>query len=172
MRTIATCLSLLMLLVAGGCQPQKPVAPVWQDSKQGLTVQLSVPHRAFAQGEVIPVTVTASNTSDKDMTISANSQAKVVVTVSRETVAGLEEVKRYPATPTMVAAEWRLPAGSAQPFTQTLNVTVSPDWPTYEGLKLAAWLNGRPDVKPAGEIKIYPSKRECDRARLVFGSPP
>ena len=160
---------LAVALAAGGCQPPPAPQPttrsapgiVWRAAKAGLAVEVVVPETGYARGDVIPVAVTARNTTAEEMTVTASTRAKVLVSILQSTPIGWEEIGRYPGAAATVLTTWTLAPG--QTFTHTMNVPVTADWPTDEPLKLEAWLDGRPDVRPGGIIRVYPTGQQPDR---------
>ncbi len=172
MRTLAIVLTAALAAAATGCaQPpaQDPNAVGILQSKtagDGLTVTLRAPMRDVAVGDTLPVAIIATNKSDKDIAVKATTGAEAYVAIARNTPIGWEETKRYPEAATMVVNPWVLKAGESRTF--TLNLPVTKEWPTNESLRLSAALNGRPDVAPAGNVQVYGSRAECDRAKLYL----
>lgn len=142
--------SLLLLVVAAtmpGCR-RGEMASVLRNSVEadGLVVSIELPKRSFTVGERSEVVVTATNTTGKAMTIFASSGAPVYLHIWRHTGLSWEKVKRYPRTATMVMTPWRIEGRGERRFVMPL--TVEPDWPTGEILKISAELNGRPEASP------------------------
>ena len=170
MRTLATLAVGALVLAAAGCAPQKPMRGesgqnfVRTATGDGLEVQMVLSQRYLLRGETLDVTVTAKNVSDKDMTIEARSGALAQVAVSRTTAVGWEQIKLYPESAIMVMKPWTLKAGESRKF--PLSIQVAPDWPTGEQLKVEAYLNGKPKVKPSAYVEVFTDKAECDRRRV------
>ena len=160
---VAAVLCLGTLGCAGAAGPKGP-AEVWKDARGGLVLQVRVPNRLVVRGEVLPVEVTAVNRTREDMIIRADSGALVYVTLWRRGAVGWEEIKRFPETTVLKARPWKLSAGRSHTF--TLNVRVSPDWPTNEPLRLTAELNGRPELRVGGVITVFATRQERDRASI------
>ena len=64
-----------------------------------------------------------------------------------------EEVKRYPQAETTTMNPWTLEANSHRTF--EMQLTVQPDWPTGEPLRMTAELNGRKDVSPSLTLTVH-----------------
>jgi len=165
MKTLVLLMAIGVALALAGCP--KPAEPIEQGiaakvSKGDLALELRVPRRNVVRGQTVPVTVTASNLGKEEMTVEATSGALVYVRLWRRTALGWEQVKRLPETAAMVIQHWALPPGQSKAF--ELNLTVSPDWPTGEPLRITTELNGRPEVRAGGVIQVFLTQEECDRA--------
>ena len=166
MKTLTAALLTGVLLAALGCQ-QEPLKAAAQPgiavsgADKGLQVAMQLPQRNLYRGQVVPIKVTATNTTQQELAIPAETGSPVYVTVLRKTGAGWEQVKRLPETPVMVAKPWKLAPGVSHTF--ILNVTVSPDWPTGEPLRVTAELNGRPQAKATANIQVFATEAECKR---------
>ncbi len=146
-------------LAASGCQepaplPAAPAGVANSASNQGLTVELRAPTRQVVWGQTLTVEIVARNTTAEDIVIDADTGAEVYLRLWRLTTGGWEQVKRYPATPVMVAWRWTLPPGGSRSFQRVLQV--ERDWPTGEALRLTVELNGRPDVAPGAVVEAFP----------------
>jgi len=119
----------------------------------GLSVGLEIPTSSFVVGESFEIAVTAENKTLKPITIRPDSGARVYVRVWRNTGITWRQVKRYPPTAVVVMRSWQLPPGGRRRF--AMELTVEPDWPTGEPLKLTAELNGRDDAAPAAIILVH-----------------
>jgi len=143
---------------AGGCGPREDLRAgreVNSAERDGLVVEIELTRREFAVGQTMPVTVTALNTTRRDLDILASTGAPVYVKVWRNIGVGWEEVKRYPQAAVMVMSPWSLEARGRRTF--PLSVPVEPDWPTNEPLRVTAELNGRPEVAPGIIIRVQGS---------------
>lgn len=118
----------------------------------GLKVSVSVPKRFLHPGEKVDVVVTATNTTAAAMRISANSTAPAYVRLWRLATLDWERIMRFPKTPTMIMRPWTLSAWGRRTFPMTL--TVSPDWPTNQPLRITGELNGRPDAVPDLLVRV------------------
>ena len=67
---------------------------------------------------------------------------------------GWDCIKEYPLTSTIVSRPWKLTGKRARVFRPEL--TVEPDWPTHELLKIQAHINGREDLAPTVCIEVLP----------------
>ncbi len=152
-RTLCVLTALAILPLMGCKQPDadsdSPAALSQEKAADGLVVTLEVPSREFTQGQTVPITVRATNTSDQPIQIQATSAALVQFTVWQKQVGGLTRVKTLPEMAAQVLSPWVLEADSTRTFTRELEVTK--DWPTHEILWLSAELNGRADLTP----KVY-----------------
>lgn len=153
-RTLCVLLALAAAMPLLGCkQPDadanKPAAISQEQAADGLVVTLEVPSREFTQGETVPVTVRATNTSDQPIQIRATSAALVKFTVWQKEVGGLTRIRTIPEMSAQVLSPWILEADSTRTFTRDL--TITKDWPTNEILWLSAELNGREGLMP----KVY-----------------
>lgn len=137
----------------GGCAGQeiKPASPYCAQA-EGLLVGLEIPKTSILRGETVTVGVVAVNLTDKPIAIHATTGAPVHLSVWRSTGIGWEMVKRYPRAATMVMTTWTLAPRAQRRF--EMNLTVEPDWPTHEPLRLTAELNGRDDVVAAAPITV------------------
>jgi len=153
--------ALAMLSAAGGCGPKKDLHVADTMHKvvegDGLSVAIKLPRRDLTVGEKLHVSVTATNTSDKPITIHAPTGAPVLVRVLRRTLLGEEEVKYYPRSATGNILSWTLPPGVSRPF--TLIIPVEPDWPAEEVLYVSAELNGHPEIAPALFVTVKMSEQ-------------
>jgi len=142
-------------ILAAGCDSPDVVGPtleVSDDDGTGLVVGIELPKSHFVPGEHLAVKVTAQNTTDEPMSILAQTGAPVYVNIWRNTGLGWDTVKRYPQAATMVMSPWELSAGQTRTF--TLRLTVEPDWPTGEPLRMTAQLNGRESITPGIIITV------------------
>jgi hypothetical protein len=143
----------LALLALVGCQQPPPPAPVIPGdifaapvAADGLVVAMALPDRTLVRGQRVPVTVTARNTGAKPITVVTDSSAAVYVTLGRRTLAGWEDIRRFPENTITENLVWTLAPGQSRSFTLTFNIGA--DWPSNEPLRLIAQLNGRPDARP------------------------
>jgi hypothetical protein len=156
-----------MLVAAGtlvGCEPAEPKTQsdrINAAEVDGLEVTLEVPRKQYSPGEKMNLTVVARNTTERDMRIEANTGAPVYVRVWRHTGLGWTQVHRYPEMTTMVMNPWTLDAESRRTF--PMNITVEPDWPTGERLRLTAELNGRAKAQPEVMIHVTPPAGSSSR---------
>ena len=124
----------------------------------GLAVGIELPKREFAVGEQFDVSVVARNDTRRPIAIEATTGALVYLRVLRSTTSGWEEVKRYPGSAVMLMSSWELAPRGTRTF--TLHLTVEPDWPTNEPLRLTAELNGKPKVSPGIVVRVMPSSEK------------
>ena len=153
MRTCALFLGLCLAANLVGCAVPGPEATNTVRAADGLAVSIETAKRAFVAGERLNVLVTAKNHGGAK-TIGAVSGAPAYVRLLQHVGIGWEEVRRYPETEMMVISPWQLEAGQKRQF--ILPLTVEPDWPVGELLRLTAELNGRPDVAPGVVIEVLP----------------
>jgi len=146
----------LTAFVLGGCGSHEPVdvSPPNSVEIDGLKVTIKVPKRSFVTGERFQVLITADNTTRHPIRIPAASGAPVYVRIWRHTGLSWEEVKRYPEAATTIMTPWTLQPH--QQWTRIMNLTVEPDWPTDELLRITAELNGREDASPALTVEVSP----------------
>jgi hypothetical protein len=147
-----------LILLAGGCvqTPEMETAKVSNAAAaKGLKVQLELPTRDFQTGQIIRVSVTATNTTDKPIDVCSPTGAPVLVRITRETLLHPEEIKVYPTSATTNILSWTLPAGQTRTF--VLMVPVEPDWPVNEILFLSAELNGYAALAPNLAIMVKPA---------------
>ncbi len=151
--------SLLILLAAGlsGCKG-RIAGELWYSGEfdivrsGGLVLGIEVPKRQFAVGETFPVRITAQNQGKDPITITAKSTSPVYVLIYRHDGIGWEELLHYPKAEMMVVRTWTLAPGAARRY--SLNLTVEPNWPTGEPLRVAAVVNGLPGPEAGVEITI------------------
>ena len=145
-------------VLAGCYEPVEPTAPIPPDTRTAtaagddLIVTLGLPKTTFETGERFRVSILAANQTDQRLRIQADSGAPYFVSLWRYTGTGWDKIKRYPVTPQMVLSEWYLAPFGTRRFAPM--VTVEPDWPTRELLRLQVELNGRPDVAPWVSIEV------------------
>lgn len=164
MKKALTVLVMTALLGAIGCATKDTLdgPRLHSASNRGLTVELELPKYSFYRGEAIDLKVVARNESDGDMVIQAASGALAQVTLHRRAIDIWEQIKTYPDSAMVVSRGWTLKRGESRTF--PLNIVVAPDWPTNEALRLVGEINGRPDVKPAAAIDIFPTRDAYERA--------
>jgi len=165
MKKVVSISSIFLLFFAIGCAPSKPTKVVvndllWKARSNGLILKVRINRRYCVRGQTIRLTITAINTSKKDVHIPADTGALVYAKLWRHTATGWELVKRYPQSMVMVASPWILKAGQSRKF--VLNLPVESDWPTEEPLRLTVELNGRPDLVAKGLIKVFADKAEYE----------
>jgi len=119
----------------------------------GLSVSMEMPKSSFVVGESFALAVTAENKTLRPIPVYPDSGAPVYVRVWRHTGITWRQVKRYPPTAVVVMKRWELSPGGRRRF--TMKLTVEPDWPTGEPLKLTAELNGRDDAAPGVLILVH-----------------
>jgi len=167
MRTFTLACLMLSTAFLGGCPPKSaqpaPGEVFSQAAHDGLSLELRVPREHLLRGEVVAVTVTARNLTRSDMVIPARSGALVYLTLWHKTFAGWEEVMRYPETDAQVLSPWRLAARAAHTF-PPLELRVGPDWPSGEPLRITAELNGRPEPRAAGIVRVHLTQEQRDQA--------
>jgi hypothetical protein len=151
---------LTALLVLSGCKgPQIELGPNTA-GVNGLVVQIDPSNTIVVKGETLKVVVVGRNTTREPIRIDARTGAPVYVRIWRYTGLAWETVKRYPEVATMVMTPWTLAPHSERWF--ELNLTVGPDWPTNEPLRLTAQLNGRTDVVPHVDIMVLARPAEAE----------
>lgn len=112
-----------------------------------LAVSLTIPKRSYCVGETMQVVVTVANLTGQPKTIAATTAAPVQFVLTRETQRYNPVVKKYPQFAAPAMSPWTLAPGQVRSFEQTL--TVEPDWPREELLRLTANIAGRPDAAPS-----------------------
>jgi hypothetical protein len=120
-----------------------------------LSVEMRLVKRSYLPGQNLTVQLTARNTGSEPMTIEAPSGAKVFVQIERYINAHWARVNRYPEAAVMALHTWTLPPNSQKQWTVPL--TVEPDWPVAEPLKVKAWINGLPNIAPSVQIRVLPA---------------
>lgn len=156
----ALILSLASLLASCAAPPVAPVARanigVANDGGP-LVVTLEIPKTALRGGEQFTAVVTAKNMSKLPVVINARTGAPAYIGLWRQTSLYSEEIKRYPEFATMVASTWTLAAGASRSF--PLRLTVEPDWPRGEALRLAGYIDGRADLVATVNIRVSSEER-------------
>jgi len=162
MRILQPAVIIGLLLALTGCtdQEDKKLSTAATNSMTlaGLKVSLTVPDREFAPGERFEAAVTVENVSDRTVTLAADSAAPVYVRLWRHPAIGWDEIRQYPWTPGLQGAARSLPPGYSQ--THTMELTVEPNWPTNEFLRLTAEANGMPQLMPGVSIMVLPAAVE------------
>jgi hypothetical protein len=149
-----------LIVLIGGCveqskQQMETTKVTNVAAAKGLKVQLELPTRDFHTGDVVRVSVTAANTTDKPIDVCSPTGAPVLVRITRETLLHPEEIHVYPTSATTNILSWTLPAGQSR--TLVLMVPVEPDWPVNEILFLSAELNGYAAMAPNIAIMVKPA---------------
>ena len=153
---------LFVVVGLGGCMgpaggPAQNSRVINSVESDGLVVTIELPKRVFAVGEEFAVGVTARNITSRPIIINSASGAPIYARLLRHTGLNWEQVKRYPKTETMLMNAWRIEPGSQRSFVLTL--TVEPDWPTGELLRLTAEVNGISDLSAGVALQIAPATR-------------
>lgn len=155
MRRANLLLALLVVAGAGGCASVGP-QPIGNTVEiDGLAVTVEVPKRQLQVGQQFRVLVTVENRTKEAMRIPAASGAPYYIRIWRHTGLAWEEVKRYPEAVTMIMSPWTLEGKSTRTFAPIL--TVAPDWPTNELLRITAELNGREQASPGVNVEVLPA---------------
>jgi len=158
--TLVSLVSLALLGAAGcarapGIQTEMPTNTV---QAKGLEVTVQVPQRYYRSGDTVKVTVTATNTTGKPISIHSPTGAPVLVRIIRYSLLSPEQVHVYPRTTTSNILSWTLPAGQSRAW--TLMVPVEPDWPVEEVLYLSAELNGYSQIAPSVAVLVKAPKKD------------
>ncbi len=141
---------LALCTVAVGCRSNSSgVAQV-----DGLRLKIELPKSKLVRGESFKLAVTATNRTFKPIHIEANTGTPVYVRVWSKEPVGWEQVRRYPQATTMVMSPWTIQARKTRRF--EMQLTVEPDWPTCEPIRLTAELNGRDGLRPELTVEIVP----------------
>jgi len=159
MKTGIATMALLSAAMLAGCQTgaaKKGLSPGATNTAaaEGLCVTLELTKRDFVVGEKMNVTITARNLTSQPLTIKAASETPYFVKVWHNIGVGWEVVKQYPQSEMLIMTAWRLAAKAERKF--NVSVSVEPDWPTGELLRLTAELNGRPKPVPGVTITVAP----------------
>ena len=151
-------LSLLVIaavFLSAGCNKQEvDTTPTNVTEIDGLAVSLNIPSRLLTMRERFVLTVTAHNRTRQPMQIEAETGAPVYVRIFRHTGLVWEEIKRYPTSTTMIMSFWTLQPGAKRSF--MMDMTVEPDWPVGEPLRITVELNGRAEVSPGVVVEVNP----------------
>ncbi len=155
--SLAFLLSVTLATAMSGCQesgwPFAASAPQVVSAAEGMVVSMEVPRRIFRVGEKFVVNVTIRNLLKKQqIAIMADSGAPVYVRLFRHTGLAWDQMKRYPETTTMVMTPWTLAPLEQRSY--AVQLTVEPDWPTYEPLRLTAEVNGEKKIKAFATIEV------------------
>jgi hypothetical protein len=154
------------MLAAFGCEASDPstsadLSPVTPGrgntasaSDEELTVSIHLPKTRFVSGESLSLTIVATNRSDKGIRLRGTTTAPYLVRIARLGAVGWRKVRVYPEAAAPVLSEWVIPPGGSRTFKTVL--TVEPDWPTYENLRLETHLAGRESVRPFVHFEITP----------------
>lgn len=151
-------LTLITAMLAGCNANPHAVAMPEQNTvgpRDGLSLTVGVPKRLFAVGERFTAAIDATNNGGKPVTFNAGG-ARAYIVLQRNTDAGWTEIRRYPRSVVGVQNPWTLKTGWTETFTVAL--AVEPDWPTAEPLRLAAQLDGGPNLTPGVVIQVKPGK--------------
>jgi hypothetical protein len=145
-------LGLMIILLAGGCEPASPELATRDDgmlidvtdvplAQAGdLSIAADIPRTALSCGDVLPVTITVTNHATRPVRIDATSSRHVYVQIWRETDRGWTVANEYPEIEFPVVSPWGL-AGNSN-YTHTISVPVELDWPTHQPLQVKVVLNG------------------------------
>ena len=139
----AVCTLAIALAVVAGCE--RNVAhqrQVLAARAEDIRLTLSLSTTALAAGQDVRVIATAVNNTRRPLEITASTSALVIVRLWRQTPSGWTQVREYPETALQVLHPWTLAPGEQREFEWTL--TVEPNWPPNEPLRMTAELNGHP----------------------------
>ncbi len=149
----------VMGLAICGCKKTELASGITNTTEvSGLALTVEVPKRIFTVGEQFTLAITASNTTKEPIEIVATNSALVYVRILRYNGVAWREVKRYPETSAMVISPWTLPKRATRRF--DMQLTVEPDWPMGENVRITAELNGRPEVSAGLSIEIVPRRQK------------
>ena len=121
-------------------------------SADDLRVTIHLPQTTFAPGDKVLVKIVASNKTSGGIRIKAGTGAPYYIHLLQYKDAGWKQIKVYPSAATIITQEWVIPPHETRTFAPVL--TVEPDWPMYENLRLEVNLNGREDVRPFLHIEV------------------
>jgi hypothetical protein len=155
MTTVKACMMIALAgLVLAGCQPATLVMKGEHKtiSAGDIAVSLEVPKRVYNVGEKFRAVVHVQNKTNRPVTISADTSAPVLARLSHYTNVGEVELKHYPQFSQAVMKSWTLRPGEVRSF--PLELTVEPDWPRGELLRMVGQVNGRPEIQPGVAISI------------------
>ena len=155
MKSAGLCLLVLAgMILNGGCGSGEIATTPTSSTVEvdGFSVSLDIPARTLTRGESFSVTVTATNSTKRPMQIVSTSGTPVYVRISRHTGLVWEVVKTYPEASTMIMNPWTLDRESSRSF--VMQLTVEPDWPRGEPLRLTAEINGRSEIAPGITVEV------------------
>ncbi len=121
-------------------------------SADGLQLTIHLPKATFAPGDKFPVKIVATNKTPRGIRIKAGTGAPYYIYLLQYKNAGWKQIKTYPSAAAIVTREWVISPHKTRTFAPVL--TVEPDWPMYENLRLGVNLNGREDVAPFLNIEV------------------
>ncbi|MCK4602249.1 MAG: hypothetical protein KAU28_07270 [Phycisphaerae bacterium] len=149
---ISTIISALFVaaMLAGCAAEVGP--PTFTAESRGLAVTIELPKRDFLVGEQFTVTLTARNKTSQPIRIEARNSSPYILRLWRHTGTAWDQAKEYPEVALAVMSPWTLRGGARRTFIARL--TVEPDWPTGELLRLSGELNGRPDAAPGVAVSV------------------
>lgn len=148
--------AVLAAAAAAGCAGSNSAingAPSSRVVVDGLAVSLELPARAFRPGQTFTVNLSAENVSGRPIHLDARTRSLYYLRLWRDTTIGWEPLRRYPQSEAMVPGPWTLAPGKRRAF-GPITLTVEPDWPRGEMLRITGELNGRPNAKAAVEIVV------------------
>ena len=125
-------------------------------SADDLQLTIHLPQTTFAPGDKFPVKIVATNKTSQGIRIKAATSAPYYIYLLQYKDASWKRIKTYPSASAIVATQWVIPPHGTRTFVPVL--TVEPDWPMYENLRLVVSLNGREDVAPFFNIEILKAK--------------
>ncbi len=156
-RSLLTVLLAGACLASGGCFWRGRPTPAEGTSIRTVgpfRVVLAVPAGAYEPGDSFTVTVTTTNVSDEPVVVHRWGSVAYYLTVSHNRGTGWEEVHTYPGGTAGVMESWTFRPG--QQKSTAIRLTVEPDWPVGELLRLEAHMNGREEVRAAEFVEIIP----------------
>ncbi|MCD4824209.1 MAG: hypothetical protein K8S55_06345 [Phycisphaerae bacterium] len=106
----------------------------------GLTLTLDLPKTTLVNGEKFPVKIIAANKTQRRLHFKSKTAAVYTLRLLRYDGLNWSCVRSWPAGAVVVTTTWGLASGKSKTFAPVL--TVTPDWPTYEPLRLEAKING------------------------------
>jgi len=159
--------ALLSLLAAGGIPgcgaqeaPRIHLSETNAVESGGLAVSIRLSKEAFTVGEKVSVLLKAYNLTNRPISIEAASGALVFVKIWRHTGLGWEQLKCYPQSAVMALNPWTLAPRSERNF--SLQLTVEPDWPVGELVRITGELNGWPDASAGVIIEVSAAAKNTE----------
>jgi len=149
---------LLILVVAGltltGCEgglfgPDRSAEAPARTDQVFLTIEM--PARVTV-GQPVDVDVLVTNPTEEPFHVVSPTGALVVLKLKRLEPIGWVPVRQFPDMALQALRPWTIDPGQTRPF--SFNLTVEPDWPANEALRMVATLNGTQIVSDPASVWV------------------
>jgi len=143
-----------VVLLAGGCAPGPRGDGPSVVRLNSAAAEMAVPDRTVHRGQVLGVGIATWNLGKEPLTVTRTGSSVYRVEAARHDGIGWVTFRTYPATDAMVLRKLTLEPGSRRD--DSVLVTVEPDWPGGEVVRLQAVMNGWPELRMSDFVTVRP----------------